>query len=383
MRAGTLTARSSASTSSMRPKGRPGASACSSCEASKCRRTPGCRSRNSFAAMHGRALLPAAYRPAKLKRWGTELHDRFMLPWFVWQDFEDVIAETAAFGYPLEREWFAPHFEFRFPRYGSSRRAACRSTCALRSSPGTSWARKAAPALPCATWTRRSSGCRSRRAASSTLAMCWRPRRAAAADRQRRRIRREVRYRAWPPSALHPTIGVHAPLVFDLVDTWMNRSIGGCQYHVAHPGGLSYDTFPVNAYEAEGRRLTRFLHMGHTPRALEVRSEERNPNFLHARSAQGRRLAGPFFCYAARRCPGAPRRLPAGHRPLRRAARRPAFAARALAADDRAARGVAGRAHARAAALGAQPGARERRHLQACTPIRREPTAPGSSTSCR
>ena len=89
-----------------------------------------------------------------------------------------------------------------------------------------------------------------------------------------------VRYQAWqPPSALHPTIGVHAPLVFDLVDTWMNRSIGGCQYHVAHPGGLAYDTFPVNAYEAEGRRLTRFLHMGHTPRALEVRSEERNPNF--------------------------------------------------------------------------------------------------------
>jgi len=89
-----------------------------------------------------------------------------------------------------------------------------------------------------------------------------------------------VRYRAWqPPSALHPTIGVHAPLVFDLVDTWMNRSIGGCQYHVAHPGGLSYDTFPVNAYEAEGRRLSRFLRMGHTPRTLEVRPEERNPNF--------------------------------------------------------------------------------------------------------
>jgi uncharacterized protein (DUF2126 family) len=89
-----------------------------------------------------------------------------------------------------------------------------------------------------------------------------------------------VRYRAWqPPSCLHPTIGVHAPLVFDLVDGWMQRSMGGCVYHVAHPGGRSHETYPVNPYEAEGRRLARFTTTGHTPGRIAPAAPVRNAEF--------------------------------------------------------------------------------------------------------
>lgn len=78
-----------------------------------------------------------------------------------------------------------------------------------------------------------------------------------------------IRYKAWnPPSALHPTIEADVPLVFDLYDSWNERSVGGCTYHVSHPGGLSYGTFPVNSFEAESRRVNRFQEAAHSPRDI-------------------------------------------------------------------------------------------------------------------
>ena len=230
------------------------------------------------------------YRPARLARWGTELHDRFMLPYFVEQDFRDVLAEQRAAGYPLEPAWFAPHFEFRFPKYGDF--AALGLELELRQA-----------LEPWHVMGEEGTAGGAVRYVDSSVERVqvkvtgMAPDRYAIACNGRRVPLRPtgtvgefvagVRYRAWQPSsALHPRLGVNSPLTFDLVDTWMQRSLGGCQYHVTHPGGRSYHTFPVNSFEAESRRLGRFFRIGYTPASVAAAAgavfappESVNPEF--------------------------------------------------------------------------------------------------------
>ena len=219
----------------------------------------------------------------RLIRWGTQLHDKFMLPHYVAQDLRDVVLDLQRAGYAFEFEWFAPFLEFRFPRYGTvvqhnieiELRQAIEPWHVLGEEVGTSgMARYVDSSLE-----RLQVSVRQMNDARHVVTCNGRP-----LPLHPTGIRGEyvagVRYRAWaPPSGLHPTIDVHAPLVFDLVDTWSGRSIGGCTYHVAHPGGRNYDTFPVNANEAEARRVARFWNHGHTPGPLHVRREGRNPEY--------------------------------------------------------------------------------------------------------
>jgi uncharacterized protein (DUF2126 family) len=214
------------------------------------------------------------YAPTRLTRWGTQLHDRFMLPYFILADFSHVIEEQRQAGFDMSVDWFAPHFEFRFPKLGDL--AVQGALVELRQA-----------LEPWHVMGEEGGAGGTARYVDSSLervevkASGLSPDRYAVTCNGRtlpmRQTERDgefvagVRYRAWQPwSALHPTIGIHSPLTFDIVDTWIKRSAGGFQYHVVHPGGRSHEALPVNSFEAESRRLARFFRIGHTPGQMSI-----------------------------------------------------------------------------------------------------------------
>lgn len=218
-----------------------------------------------------------------LVHWGTELHDRFMLPHFVEQDLNEVIADLKKHDIDFDHSWLDPFIEFRFPRYGIINigdieielRFAIEPWNVLGeevTSTGTaryvdSSVERLQVKIKGMTKGRHSITCNGRKIPLHNTGT-------------KGEFVGGVRYKAWsPPSGLHPSISAQAPLHFDLIDLWNEMSLGGCTYHVAHPGGRSYDSFPINSNEAEARRLSRFVQQGHTGGKINLPKEVINPDF--------------------------------------------------------------------------------------------------------
>ena len=204
----------------------------------------------------------------RMIRWGTRLHDAFLLPHYCFEDFSNVLEELSAIGTKLDPAWFAAHREFRFPLIGEVEIRDIRIELRHALEP---WHVLGEDMTPAGTVRYVDS---SAERVQVTLSGWTDERYILACNGVGVPLSRTermgeyvagIRFKAWaPPSALHPTIPAQAPLVFDVFDTWSGRSLGGMSHHVAHPGGRNYDSFPVNAGEAEARRRARFFPIGHS-----------------------------------------------------------------------------------------------------------------------